>query len=313
MSFLKLKSEKLKHSEVIQILEENLNKILVGKNLQVRLSLSALFARGHLLIEDMPGVGKTTLVQALAKLIQFEFKRIQFTNDMLPADILGVHIFNETQKKFEFHPGPIFSEMLLADEINRATPKTQSALLQAMEERKVSLDSHVYPLPEVFFMVGTQNPQEQEGAYPLPESQMDRFLLRISIGYPDRASEREILLGEDRSTLLENLKPVITVGQVREIQEQVKTIKISEAVLNFIQDLATALRARPGVGISPRGVKALLRVSQSWALLEDRSYVTPEDVKVVAPYVLRHRLILSSEVMGNADEVFKEALTSIQA
>lgn len=313
MSILKLKSENMQSTEMIQRLEKNLNLILVGKGLQIKLSLAVLFAKGHLLIEDMPGVGKTTLVQALSKLIQFKFKRIQFTNDMLPADILGVHIFSESEKKFEFHPGPVFTEMLLADELNRATPKTQSALLQAMEERRVSLDSHLYPLSEVFFMVGTQNPQEQEGAYSLPESQMDRFMMRISIGYPDRSAEREILVGEDRQNLVEKLKPVTSVAEIQKIQDEVRTIKTSDAVLNYVQDLAAALRARPGVGVSPRGIKSLLRASQSWALLDSRNYVTPEDVKAVAPSVIKHRLIFSSEVIGNKDEIFNEAMASIQA
>lgn len=311
MSFLKLKSENLKYSKSLRDLENSLNQVLIGKPHQIRLVLATLLSRGHLLIEDLPGVGKTTLVQALAQLIHFDFKRIQFTNDMLPADILGVHIFNPTEKNFEFHKGPLFTEMLLADEINRATPKTQSALLQAMEERRVSLDSHHYALPEVFFMVGTQNPQEQEGVYPLPESQMDRFFMKISIGYPDRKSEREILTGQDRLALVQKLKSVTSSAEIVEIQNEVMQQKTSEVVLDYIQDIAAALRAKPGVGISPRGMKALMRAAQAWALLEDRSYVTPEDVKIVAPHVLKHRLILSGELSKNVEEVYKEAMGAI--
>lgn len=313
MSLLKLKSENSKYTEILNHLEKHLNQILVGKELQIRLVLCALLSKGHLLIEDMPGMGKTTLAHALAKLIQFQFQRIQFTNDMLPADILGVHIFNENSKNFDFHQGPIFTEMLLADEINRATPKTQSALLQAMEERQISLDSNHYPLSQVFFVVGTQNPQEQEGAYPLPESQLDRFLMKISIGYPNRKAEREILMGEDRALLLKQMSAVTSPREVEEMQAQIPLQKVADPVLNYIQDLATALRSKPGVGVSPRGIKSLLRASQAWAFLEGRNYITPEDVKKVAPYVLKHRLILSTEAIGSADEIFKEAFESVQA
>jgi MoxR-like ATPase len=266
------------------------SEVIVGKPEAVRLAVACLLARGHLLIEDIPGVGKTTLSHTLARSLGLGFKRIQFTSDLLPADIIGNSIFDREQQRFIFHQGPLFSQMVLIDEINRATPKTQSALLEAMEEHHISVDGATYELPEPFFVIATQNPQHQIGTFPLPESQLDRFLMRIELGVPDRASERAMLLGMDRREMLKELKPVFTPEVLQETQLAVKAVHTSPALLDYLQDLIDASRQRHSTGLSPRAGIALLRASQSWALMHGRDMVLPEDVQAVGVAVMAHRL-----------------------
>jgi len=265
-------------------------EVIVGKPGAVRLAVACLLARGHLLIEDIPGVGKTTLSQTLARSLGFGFTRIQFTSDLLPADILGNSIFDREEQRFVFHHGPLFSQMVLIDEVNRATPKTQSALLEAMEEHHISVDGMTHALPEPFFVIATQNPQHQVGTFPLPESQLDRFLMRIELGVPDRASERAMLLGMDRREMLKELKPVISPSELVEIQAAVRSIHTSSALLDYVQDLLDASRQRHSTGLSPRAGISLLRASQAWALMSGRKMVLPEDVQAVAIAVMSHRL-----------------------
>jgi MoxR-like ATPase len=265
-------------------------EIIVGKPEAVRLATACLLARGHLLIEDVPGVGKTTLAHALARSLGLEFKRIQFTSDLLPADILGNSIFDRDEQRFVFHHGPLFSQMVLIDEVNRATPKTQSALLEAMEEHQISVDGATRALPEPFFVIATQNPQHQVGTFPLPESQLDRFLMRIELGVPDRASERAMLLGMDRREMLKELKPVFKPDTLWDIQSAVRAVHTSPALLDYAQDLLDASRQRHSAGLSPRAGLALLRASQAWALMHGRDMVLPEDVQAVGVAVMSHRL-----------------------
>lgn len=279
------------HATSLEILSR-LGDILLGKPLALRLSLACLLARGHLLIEDLPGVGKTTLAHALAKALGLEFQRVQFTSDLLPADLIGVSIFDSAQHVFRFHPGPIFSQVLLADEINRSSPKTQSALLEAMEERQVSLDGETRPLPAPFFVIATQNPSRQIGTFPLPESQLDRFLMRISIGLPDAAAERELLAGKDRRELLKDLAAVVSPEALNALQLSVSQIHVSERLLDYVQNLLAASRQQPALshGLSPRCGIGLLAAARAWALLEGRDHVRPEDVQAVFPSVATHRL-----------------------
>ena len=265
-------------------------EVIVGKPEAVRLAVACLLARGHLLIEDIPGVGKTTLSHTLARSLGLGFKRIQFTSDLLPADIIGNSIFDREQQRFVFHHGPLFSQMVLIDEINRATPKTQSALLEAMEEHHISVDGVTHALPDPFFVIATQNPQHQVGTFPLSESQLDRFLMRIELGVPDRASERAMLLGMDRREMLKELKPVFTPAVLQETQAAVRNIHTSSALLDYLQDLIDASRQRHSSGLSPRAGIALLRASQSWALMHGRDMVLPEDVQAVGVAVMGHRL-----------------------
>ena len=248
-------------------LSDALSTILLGKSHQIKLALACIIARGHLLIEDLPGMGKTTLSHALAKTLGLSYSRVQFTSDLLPADLLGVNIFDKNTGEFRFHKGPIFSQILLADEINRATPKSQSALLEAMEEHQVTIEGVTHPLPTPFFVIATQNPLEQAGTYPLPESQLDRFLMRISLGYPDPKSERELLKGEQRSQLIQALNPILSTETLKRIQSSVRKITASDPLIDYIQRLATHTRTQPGYGygISPRGGLALLNAAKSWA------------------------------------------------
>ena len=278
-------------SELSSILTE-INKIILGKERPIRLALSCLLARGHLLIEDLPGVGKTTLAHVLARVLGLEFQRIQFTSDMLPADILGVSIFDRDSGSFHFHPGPVFTQVVLADEINRATPKAQSALLEAMEERQVTAEGKTRPLPDPFFVIATQNPTHQIGTFPLPESQLDRFLLRLELGYPDAAAERELLAGADRRQMVADLKPQITPAQLLELQKSAASIHASPALIDYVQALTSYTRAAPQwhAGLSPRAGLALLAVARAWALLAGRDHVLPEDVQAVLPGVISHRL-----------------------
>ncbi|MEI9893078.1 MAG: AAA family ATPase [Chthoniobacter sp.] len=274
----------------IETLVSQIGQIIVGKVDAIRLATACLLARGHLLIEDIPGVGKTTLAHTLARSLGLQFRRIQFTSDLLPADIVGNSIFDRDQQRFVFHAGPLFSQMVLIDEINRATPKTQSALLEAMEEAHVTIDGVTHPLPAPFFVIATQNPQHQIGTFPLPESQLDRFLMRIELGVPDRAAERTMLLGQDRKILLKEFKPVMPIEVLAEIQEQVRAVHCSPALLDYLQDLLDASRRRHRTGLSPRAGLALLHAAQAWALMQGREMVLPEDIQSVGVAVMAHRL-----------------------
>ncbi len=271
---------------------KTLNTILLGKNHQIKLSLACLLARGHLLIEDIPGLGKTTLSHALANVLGLSYNRIQFTSDLLPSDLLGINIFDRNKTEFVFHPGPIFSQIVLADEINRATPKAQSALLEAMEERQVTIEGETRPLPQPFFVIATQNPLEQSGTYPLPESQLDRFLMRISLGYPDANSEKELLLGVDRRDIIKDLKTLLPHEELVLLQQQVDNVTATEPLIAYIQRiiLYTRENAPYGQGLSPRGGLALLKASKAWALIEGRQSVLPDDVQTVLACVVEHRL-----------------------
>jgi MoxR-like ATPase len=272
-------------------------RVILGKEHAIRLALTCLLARGHLLIEDLPGVGKTTLAHTLARLLGLEFQRVQFTSDMLPADIIGVSIFDREKSAFRFHPGPIFSQVVLADEVNRATPKTQSALLEAMEERQVTAEGETRRLPEPFFVIATQNPSHQIGTFPLPESQLDRFLMRIELGYPDREAERQLLAGEDRRALAGTLKPCLDAGKLRELQELARKVIVAPALIDYIQALVAHTRSssRWHAGLSPRAALSLVAASRAWALLAGRNHVQPEDVQAVLPGVAAHRLRPASD------------------
>ena len=267
-------------------------QIIVGKDLQVRQALTCLLAGGHLLVEDVPGVGKTTLAHALAISLGLRFNRIQFTSDLLPADVAGISVYEREKNGFEFHPGPIFTQVLLADEINRATPKTQSGLLEAMEERQVTADGVTRPLPEPFFVIATQNPTHQIGTFPLPESQLDRFLMCLSLGYPDVAAERALLMGEDRRVLLKSLSAAMTPDELAQAQRGLRGIHASPALIDYVQALAAASRQNGSFaeGLSPRAAIALLQAARAWAALEGRDHVMPEDVQAVLVPVCAHRL-----------------------
>ena len=269
-----------------------LNRIILGKEQQLRLCISCMLARGHLLIEDIPGVGKTTLAHALAESLGLSYQRIQFTSDLLPADIIGVSVFERETSTFQFHKGPVFAQLVLADEINRATPKTQSALLEAMEEHQVTADGQTYPLANPFFVIGTQNPVYQIGTYPLPESQLDRFLMRIQLGYPDATLERQLLLGQDRRDLLATLSPTLSPQQLLLMQMMVPRVHASDALLDYVQAIVRHTREAPQFesGLSPRASIALLRAAQAWALIHSHPGVTPEDVQAVLGAVIGHRL-----------------------
>jgi MoxR-like ATPase len=283
-------------------------EVIVGKNHAVKLAVTCLLARGHLLIEDIPGVGKTTLSQALARSLGVVFQRIQFTSDLLPADILGNSIFDRDEQRFVFHHGPLFSQVVLVDEVNRATAKTQSALLEAMEEHQISVDGVTYELPAPFFVIATQNPQHQVGTFPLPESQLDRFLMRIELGVPDRASERAMLLGMDRREMLKELKPVFDAETLIEIQDSVRKVHTSAALLDYLQDLLDASRQRHSTGLSPRAGLALLHASQAWALMNARDMVLPEDVQAVGIAVMAHRLGHDIEQPGQSGRTLADNL-----
>ena len=268
-----------------------LNRVILGKEAQIRLCLACLLARGHLLIEDIPGVGKTTLAHALAKSLGLSFQRVQFTSDLLPADVLGVSIYDRETGKFRFQHGPIFAQLVLADEINRASPKAQSALLEAMEEHQVTLDGQSMPLPEPFFVIGTQNPQEQLGTYPLPESQLDRFLMRVHLGYPAAVAERELLSGIDRRDLVDSLEPVLSMEQLATLQTSVLDVHVAPALLDYVQALVAHTRNSPALtGLSPRAAIGLLRAARAWALIAGRTAVIPEHVQAVFASVVEHRM-----------------------
>ncbi|MCS7100319.1 MAG: AAA family ATPase [Burkholderiaceae bacterium] len=279
-----------------------IGQVIVGKDLQIRQSLTCLLAGGHLLIEDAPGVGKTTLAHAIAISLGLPFRRIQFTSDLLPSDVIGVSVYDRANGQFVFHPGPIFSEVLLADEINRASPKTQSALLEAMEEGQVSVDGLSRPLPQPFFVIATQNPLHQVGTFPLPESQLDRFLMCISLGYPDRAAERALLAGAPRRDLLKQLRPVGRPADLLAAQETVKRVHASSALLDYVQALLAHTRGsgKYAEGLSPRAGLALLAAARAWAWLDGRDHVIPEDIQNVLPAVAGHRLHAATREGGRA-------------
>jgi len=283
--------------DLIHRLEENVSRALVGKSAVVRLAVVGLVARGHLLIEDVPGVGKTTLAAALARSIGAGFQRIQFTSDMLPSDVLGVSVWEPKLGEFVFKPGPLFTNIVLADEINRTTPKTQSSLLEAMNEAQVSLDHSTYPLPRPFMVLATQNPREYEGTFPLPESQLDRFLLRIRVGYPEMADEKEVLRGSS-APMPARLEPVLAVDEVLMLQDAAERVRAEESVLDYLVALVAATRRSPllSLGVSPRGSLALLRAARAWALADGRDYLLPDDIKNLAVSALAHRVMLRARL-----------------
>ena len=281
-------------AEPIRQLEDNVARVIRGKREVIRMATVSLLARGHILLEDVPGVGKTTLAQALARSLGLSFQRVQFTSDLLPSDIIGVSIFNQKIQGFEFIPGPLFANIVLADEINRATPKTQSALLEAMSERKVSVDRKRYALPEPFVVLATQNPIEYQGTFPLPESQLDRFLMSLSLGYPPRTDEKELLLSGGVETVLDNLQPVVTREDLVALQRQVQLVHVVDKLAEYMLSLADTTR-RGGdflLGVSTRGLQSLFRAVQALALCEGRSYAIPDDVQRLAGPVLAHRVVL---------------------
>jgi len=298
-------------------LEAAVGAALRGKREAVRQALVCLLARGHLLIEDVPGVGKTTLAQALARAVHCQFHRLQFTSDMLPSDVLGVTIYNARSQAFEFKPGPVFTNFLLADEINRTTPKTQSALLEAMNERQVSMDGKSHPLPEPFMVLATQNPVEHHGAYPLPESQLDRFFMRIRIGYPDSASEREIVRGAGGFTTV--VEPILRAEEVLELQTSVSRVAVDEALVEYMLAVVEKTRRHEllALGVSPRGAQSLYRAAQALAMVEGRDYVLPDDVKRLAVPVFAHRVVVNTRAALAArgadlsDRILEEVLTQV--
>lgn len=280
---------------------ESIGQVILGKPDQVRLALTCLVAKGHLLIEDMPGVGKTTLAHAIAQVMGLDFQRIQFTSDLLPADVLGVSVYNRERSTFEFHQGPIFCNFILADEINRATPKTQSALLEAMEEHQVTIEGETRNLPQPFFVIATQNPIHQVGTYPLPESQLDRFLMRLHLGFPGKEAERELLQGEDRRDMIEHIKPVLDSGKLQTMQQHASKLHASEALVDYVQAILDFTRGSPmfEVGLSPRGGLALLSSARALALIDGQDYVLPEHIKEVMAAVVNHRLVLTTDELSD--------------
>ncbi|MCJ8315070.1 MAG: MoxR family ATPase [Saccharospirillaceae bacterium] len=297
----------------IDSLIAQLETVILSKPTSVRLAVACLIANGHLLIEDLPGMGKTTLASAIAKLFDLSFNRIQFTSDMLPSDVTGSNIYNPQAQNFKFHKGPVFCQLLLADELNRATPKAQSALLQAMEEHEVSIDGHTYQLDQPFFVIATQNPTEQSGTYLLPESQLDRFSIKISLGYPDENAERKMLMGFGGRNNIDQLKAVIDHQLLSSIQQLVKKVDLSDAVLDYAQALIKKTRDSDlcEVGLSPRGAMALIQMSKAWAYMHKRDFVVPKDISSVFKAVCSHRLVLAHK--QNMDALLDQILNSVSA
>jgi MoxR-like ATPase len=300
-------------------LETALRRVIRGKDEVVRLALVSLFARGHLLIEGVPGVGKTTLGHAIARAIDCSFQRVQFTSDMLPSDVVGLSIYSAVEQKFEFKPGPIFANVLLADEINRTTPKTQSALLEAMNEGQVTLDTVSHPLPQPFVVIATQNPVEHHGTYPLPESQLDRFLMRVRMGYPEAASEREVLRGEGGAVQLERMLPVMTGAEVLAIQDEIARVRVDESLVDYTLDIVRRTRESDhlSLGVSPRGSLMLYRAAQAMAYLDGRNFSTPDDFKALAVPVFAHRVVVSARYSSTlkkteqSEEILLEIVDSV--
>ena len=287
--------------------------IILGKSIQIKLAVCCLIARGHCLIEDLPGVGKTTLSQTIAQVFGLDFNRIQFTSDLLPADILGVSIFDPEARVFKFHPGPIFAHFLLADEINRATPKTQSALLEAMEEKQITVEGATHRLEEPFFVIGTQNPLDQSGTFPLPESQLDRFMMKLSLGYPDQKAERALLSGGNPREMMRQLRPVISLERFLAIQAAVDNIHCSESLLDYVQHLVQATRT-PGLflyGISPRAGLAVIQASKAWAIMDGRSHVEPGDVQSVFHAIAEHRLTPAEQHSRSTSDLVADLVDQI--
>lgn len=300
-------------TEKLQALLNQLNTVIVGKPAQVQDCVACLLAGGHLLIEDVPGVGKTTLAHALSRSFGLQFSRVQFTADLMPSDLSGVSIYERQKESFVFHPGPVFAQVLLADEINRASPKTQSALLEAMEEKQVTVEGETRPLPLPFFVIATQNPHDQLGTYALPESQLDRFHMRISLGYPDRAAERELLRGADRRDMVEKLPALLTPHDLLELQQMAAKMHASEPLLNYLQDLVTATRSGRWFlqGLSPRAGIAIMRAAKAQAFLSKRDYVAPDDIAAVLPQTAAHRLIPVSDAGRGPVEQVRAMLDAV--
>jgi MoxR-like ATPase len=301
-------------AELVEGAVASLGEVILGKEAQLRLCVACLLARGHLLIEDIPGVGKTTLAHALARTLGLSYQRIQFTSDLLPADIIGVSVWEPESGQFRFHRGPVFAQLVLADEVNRATPKAQSALLEAMEEHQVTADGQTYPLSEPFFVIATQNPLYQVGTFPLPESQLDRFLMRVELGYPEASLERQLLLGRDRRDVLASLEPALSARQLLRLQGEVPRVHASDALLDYVQAIARYTRQSADfeAGLSPRAVIALLRAAQAWALMHGHPGVLPEDVQAVLPAVAGHRLAPRDEArFRGATQVGRHVLESV--
>lgn len=299
--------------EKLTIAEQEVNRVLLGKQGQVRLAFSCLLARGHLMIEDMPGVGKTTLAHALAAVMGSNYQRVQFTSDLLPADILGVSIYKREKDVFEFHPGPIFCQVLLADEINRATPKTQSALLEGMAEGQVTIENQTHTLPQPFFVIATQNPLDLIGTFPLPDSQLDRFLMSISLGYPAADAERQLLTSATRASILREVKAIMSPADIILLQEDCAAVHTSADLLDYIQALLAETRSEQWFesGLSPRAGLGLLNASRAYAFMENRAYVIPEDIKAVFPWLARHRLNANSGFSASSEEQIAEMLQQL--
>lgn len=290
-----------------------MNQLILGKEQTLRLAFTCLIARGHLLIEDQPGVGKTTLSHLLARVLDLNYQRIQFTSDMLPADILGVSVYDQASASFKFHPGPVFAQLVLADEVNRATPKAQSALLEAMEEYQVTTEGETHKLPNPFFVIATQNPSDQIGTFPLPESQLDRFLMRLEMGYPDQAHEKALLKGRDRRDMLEDLEATMTPEQLLTIQALVPQIHVSDSLIDYLQNILIFSRQSPSFrsGLSPRAGLAILRCAQAWAVLDNRDHLLPEDIQAVLLATTAHRLQPSTEFAGQSSEALAAQLLTV--
>ena len=299
--------------EKLTALLDQLNTVIVGKPAQIQDCVACLLAGGHLLIEDVPGVGKTTLAHALARTFGLHFSRVQFTSDLMPSDLSGVSVFERGKEAFVFHSGPIFAQVLLADEINRASPKTQSALLEAMEEKQVTVEGETRPLPTPFFVIATQNPHDQLGTYALPESQLDRFLMRISLGYPDRVAERALLAGQDRREVVDALPGLLTAAQLLQLQREVLAVHASDALLDYVQDLIAATRSGQWFlqGLSPRAGIAIIRAAKAQALLSGRAYVAPDDVQAILPQTIAHRLLPTGEAGRGAIEQVQAMLQAV--
>ncbi len=296
----------------VQLAIESIEKIIVGKPEQIKLAVCCLLSSGHCLIEDLPGVGKTTLAHAISRVFGLNFTRIQFTSDLLPADILGVSVYDRKTEGFKFHPGPIFSNCVLADEMNRATPKTQSALLEAMEERQITVEGETRILAKPFFVIGTQNPLDQSGTFPLPESQLDRFMMKLNLGYPDRQAERLLLSGKSRQYLLQELAPVLDANSILKIQQSIESIHVSDPLLDYVQTLLHETRNNGQFvyGLSPRAGLSLLRAARSWAFLQHRDFVDPNDIKAIFPAIACHRLTSADHLSKTVELMVQELLNT---